>query len=265
MTSPPPRRRRTFWAGLAAVFALALLLRAPVAGLPLERDEGGYAYMGRQWLGGGLPYRDSFDLKPPGVFAVYAVLLRFLPPTPAALHWSAQVYTLGTLGLVALLGRRLFSPGAGLAAASFCAFLTVDRSVLGNAANTELFMLLPLTAGLLCTLAAAARTSLGLALAAGALAGAAVLFKQVAGANLAYFLLLLLLLAPRRRVLLGIVLLAGFALALAAAGGYFAAAGAWAEFYDCTLGYGFAYAAQTPLAEYPVNFWATFRPVFLSG
>ena len=64
--------RRDVWIGAIAVLALALALRAPVASLAFERDEGEYAYAAQRWIAGDVPYRDFFDQKPPGVFAFYA-------------------------------------------------------------------------------------------------------------------------------------------------------------------------------------------------
>jgi 4-amino-4-deoxy-L-arabinose transferase-like glycosyltransferase len=132
---------------LAVVFALALALRYPVAGMPLERDEGEYAYIGQRWLAGDVPYKESFDQKPPGAFLAYALFLRVLGPSPAAIHWGAQLYTLATLALLFFLGRKLFSARAGAVAAALCAFTTADACVLGSAANTETFLILPLVAG----------------------------------------------------------------------------------------------------------------------
>ena len=50
------------WAALAAVLALGAVLRFPIAGMPLERDEGGYAYIAQRWLQGETPYRHSFGI-----------------------------------------------------------------------------------------------------------------------------------------------------------------------------------------------------------
>lgn len=247
---------------LACVFLFALLVRLPVASMPLERDEGGYAYIGRQWFRGEVPYRHSFDVKPPGVFFVYGLLDRLLGSTPAALHWGAQLYTLATLVLVFFLGRRLVSPTAGFVSALFLALMTVDPSVLGNAANTELFMILPLTASFFCTLAGGDKGSWTLAFLAGLLAASAVLFKQVAVAGFA-FSFVVFLIAPRRWRL-ELALLGGFAVGMLAVLVYFFTVGAGQPFVDCTWLYGFTYAGQTPLSLYHVNFYANFRNIFLA-
>ena len=147
-------RNRRFIAGLCVVAAVALLIRWPVAEIPLERDEGEYAYIAQRWLQGDVPYRDAFDQKPPGVFVAYAVIETLIGTSPVALHWAPELYTLATLIVVALIGRRFLNDRAGLLAALFTAYMTVDNCVLGNAANTEMFMILPLAGGFLCTMLA---------------------------------------------------------------------------------------------------------------
>jgi hypothetical protein len=250
--SLPPSTWRCALAGLALAFTLALLLRWPLAAIPLERDEGEYAYIAEHWLLGEVPYRASFDQKPPAVFAAYAVILRWLGSSPAAIHWGAQIYSLGTLALIFLLGSRLFSPLSGLLAALFAAQLMTDPGMWANAANTELFMLLPLTGSFLAVLLAIERGSSGWALLAGVLAGAALLFKQVALFD-ALFFMLLLLRTPSCRGQRTAAMLLGCAMVLGCCFAYFCLAGAGREFYDCVIGYNLKYATALPLRDYPAS------------
>ena len=145
--------------GLSLVFAVALLLRMLVADIPLERDEGEYAYIAQRWLLGEVPYRDSFDQKPPAAFGVYALILSTLGSSPAAIHWGAQLWMLGTLALVVHLGRAWLSAPAAVAAGLLMVLLTVDHALVGNAANTEFLALLPLTAGMAAALRASEKQS----------------------------------------------------------------------------------------------------------
>ncbi len=248
--------------GLLAVLLLTCLLRLPVAAIPLERDEGEYAYIAWRWLAGELPYVASFDQKPPGIFVAYAAILAAGGRSPAALHWGAQLWTLGTLALVFALGRHLAGPLAGVSGALFCALLVSDPSLLGNAANTELFMLLPLVGAVLAALRARERDSIGAAALAGALSGVAVLFKQTALWN-AFFAGALAIgtAAPLRRDLQRGVAFAAAALVLVLVPvAAFAAAGALRPFWDCVIGHNLAYAESVPLALYPGAFWKTFGP-----
>jgi 4-amino-4-deoxy-L-arabinose transferase-like glycosyltransferase len=251
---------RTTVLGSAAVVAVAVALRWPIASIPLERDEGEYAYIPQRWLAREVPYRRAFDQKPPGVFAAYAVILTVFGTSPAAIHWGTQVYTLGTLGLIYLAGRRLFGPPAGYAAALLAAFMTADGCVLGNAANTELFMILPLTAGFLAAVEASDSAAAGWAATAGVCGAAAILFKQVALPDVALYGLLVLG-AARHRVRLLVVFALAATAVLAAVTWAFTAAGAGDEFLDCVLLHNLTYSNQVRWYDYPQAFFATFGSV----
>ena len=240
------------WIALAALFLLGLGLRAPIAGIFLERDEGEYAYVAQRWLKGEVPYRDSFDQKPPGVFAAYAAIERVSSGSPAAIHWGAQLYTLLTLCLVFLLGRRLFGEAAGFAAGALAAFMTADHSLLGNSANCETFMLLPLAAAFLAALLAKERDSWRWAMASGACAGLSLLFKQVALTDALFYLALLILARDLRRKRSIVTAFVGGAAAVwVPVAAYFAAKGAWGPFYDCVVGYNLSYAGGIPPIRLP--------------
>jgi hypothetical protein len=244
-------------ARLALIFALALALRHPIADIPLERDEGEYAYIAQRWLLGEVPYLTNFDQKPPGVFVAYAVIESCIGTSIAAIHWAAQVYTLGTLLLLYWLGKRWFSPTVALLAGLLGAFLTADRSVYANAANTEIFMILPMVGAMLAAQLAVDRHSLWLSLLSGVLGGLAILFKQVAVFDVAYCALFLAF-ASQRRLLSVAMLVIGVAAPLLPVVAYFKGTGAWTQFYDCVIGYNLHYSGSMPLGSYWTNFRLTF-------
>lgn len=257
-----PSRRR-FWLALLVVAAVALALRAPVADLPFERDEGEYAYIAWRWLAGDVPYRDAFDQKPPGIFAFYAAAFAAGGESPAAVRWAAQLWLLGALASVAALGLRLATPAAGVAAAVAGVALTSDPSWLGNAVNTEQIATLPLALGAwLAWTAGAARRSGARAALLGACAGLAILLKPVTAPILAFTLATALVRSRARgAALLGIA--TGGAASVGATLGWFAAHGALAALLDAVVWNNLDYAGATPLAEYPVYFAAQFRPTLL--
>ena len=110
------RRGQTFaaWLGVAALY---LWVRLPLLGVPLDRDEGAFALIGRGLLQGELPYRDLFDHKPPGVFAIYAFAVGLFPDTATGIHLFLMLWNLATLLLVASLAASLYGRAAGIAAA----------------------------------------------------------------------------------------------------------------------------------------------------
>lgn len=237
-------------AGLIGIFAVACLLRWPIAEIPLERDEGEYSYVAERWLAGEPPYQSAFDQKPPGVFAVYAVIFRTLGGSTPAIHWGTQVYTLATLAAIFLVGRRLFGPAAGLAASLLAAYMTLDRCVYGNAANTEVFMILPLTLAFLAALKATDQSSVIWAAASGMLGICAILFKQVALPNVALHAVMLLF-AGQHRPRIVTAYCAAAILVVGGVVGYFTFAGALNEFLDCVVLHNLAYVQQVPWHYYP--------------
>src|SRR5262245_10675214 len=54
---------------------LAAWLLLPSLFYPFGRDQGVFAYAGSVILRGGWPYRDVWDVKPPGIYYTYAAML----------------------------------------------------------------------------------------------------------------------------------------------------------------------------------------------
>src|SRR5262245_26244030 len=78
---------------VAIIIFLTAALRLPLLDIPLERDEGEYAYIGWRLGHQELPYRDWVDQKPPGVFWVYRAALS-LPLEPIrAIHLSGLLFS----------------------------------------------------------------------------------------------------------------------------------------------------------------------------
>ena len=266
---PAPRRRAKQLAGfgeasghallgISLVFAVALLLRMLVVDIPLERDEGEYAYIAQRWLAGEVPYRDSFNQHPPAVFVVYALILGALGSSPAAIHWGAQLWTLGTLALVVHLGRAWFSAPVAVAAGLLMVLLTVDHALVGNAANTELFALLPLAACMAAALRASENQGLRWSVVAGASGAAAVAFKHVAAPMVLVPLLLIAARARRRPVHLLAFFLGAIAVIVPIVV-YFVLTGAFDALWDALIRFNLSYAAHAPAASYQQVLWPQIR------
>jgi hypothetical protein len=58
---------------LGLVLGLTFVLGVPTLALPYGRDQSIFALVGQVIAGGGFPYRDAFDFKPPGIHLLYAV------------------------------------------------------------------------------------------------------------------------------------------------------------------------------------------------
>jgi hypothetical protein len=189
-----PRFSRGTVLALAAIVLVTAVLRAPLLKVPFERDEGEYAYIGWRLGHGELPYRDWVDQKPPGIFWIYRVALS-LPLEPiVAVHLMALLFSAGSACSLFFLARRFVSQFWAGAAALLFALLSAHPRVQGMAANTEIFMTLPLVLSQLAffkavdeitggTPALKPWRSIAWMTLAGILTGSAVCFKQVAGIN----------------------------------------------------------------------------------
>ena len=178
----------------AILLAISLLVivaavRAPLLSIPLERDEGEYAYIAWRLGHAELPYRDWVDQKPPAVFYTYRLALS-LPFEPVrAIHFVGLVFAAASTCALFFLGLRFMDRLWAWLGAALFALLSADPLVQGTAANTELFMLCPLIFSQIMFLAVVAKNhrNVSLMVLAGMLTGIACMFKQVAIVN--WFLL----------------------------------------------------------------------------
>lgn len=74
-----------WWALATIVFTLVVAIRIRLLGIPLERDEGEYAYAGQLILQGIPPYKLAYNTKFPGTYAAYAVIMSIFGQTAHAI------------------------------------------------------------------------------------------------------------------------------------------------------------------------------------
>jgi hypothetical protein len=168
-----------WWVLAATVFGLIVAIRIRMLGIPLERDEGEYAYSGQLMLQGIPPYKLAYNMKFPGTYAAYAVMMSVFGQTIAGVHLGLLLVNACTIALVFFLGRQLVNWIAGIAAAASYAVLSVSPSVLGFAAHATHFIMLPVL-GALLLLNQPNRQSLGRLFGSGLLLGIGLLMKQPA-------------------------------------------------------------------------------------
>ena len=105
------------WLALVAVAVLVAVARVRLLDVPLERDEGEYAYAGQLILRGIPPYQLVYNMKLPGAYAVYALFLALFGQTARGVHLGLLLVTLASITLLFLVARRLFGARAGVVAA----------------------------------------------------------------------------------------------------------------------------------------------------
>ena len=167
----------TWWFLFAFAVGSALFIRIRLLDLPLERDEGEYAYSGQLMLQGVAPYKLAYNMKFPGTYAAYAVLMAVFGQTTSGIHLGLLVVNAATVALVFAIAKQLLGTRAAIAAAASYALLSVSPAVLGFAGHATHFVVLPVLAALLLLLRANAPGQAAI-FAAGVLLGLGVLMKQ---------------------------------------------------------------------------------------
>jgi len=148
--------RGGWWRALAlvAMVALVVFVRLRLLQIPLERDEGEYAYSGQLMLDGIPPYQLAWNMKLPGTYAAYALIMALFGQTIGGIHFGFLLANLGALALLFFIARRLAgSWGAILACASY-ALLSLSPGVLGLAGHATHLVTLAALGGFLLLLRA---------------------------------------------------------------------------------------------------------------
>jgi hypothetical protein len=130
------------------------VVRVRLLDVPLERDEGEYAYAGQLILQGIPPYQLVYNMKLPGAYAVYALFLALFGQTAGAIRLGFLLVNAATIVLLFLLGRRLFGPFAGVITAAVYALLSMGMAILGLYAHSSHLVVLAALAGVLMLLRA---------------------------------------------------------------------------------------------------------------
>ena len=172
--------RVAWWTLAVIVFGVVLAIRIRLLGIPLERDEGEYAYAGQLMLQGIPPYKLAYNMKFPGTYAAYAAIMSIFGQTIFAIHLGLLLVNAITIALIFLLGRRLMNSTAGIAAATTYAVLSVSPSVLGLAAHATNFVMIAVLGGTLLLLNTTDRQAFRRLFASGLLFGIGALMKQPA-------------------------------------------------------------------------------------
>ena len=143
-TNPSRSLLARFWPWLMVLIVLLFVgyIRVRLLEMPLERDEGEYAYAGQLLLQGIPPYELAYNMKLPGTYFAYALGMAVFGQTTAGIHLTLLVANSLTIFFVFLLGRKLFGVTAGLAACASYAVMSVSPAVLGMEAHANHFVVL---------------------------------------------------------------------------------------------------------------------------
>ena len=141
-------RRHRAWIAVILTLLIVMTVRIRLRDIPIERDEGEYAYAGQLILEGVPPYVAAYNMKLPGTYAAYACIMAVFGQTPSGIRLGLLLVNAASIVLVFLIGRRLLDEMAGAVAAVVFALLSTSVSVFGLAAHATHFVTLFALAGL---------------------------------------------------------------------------------------------------------------------
>ena len=264
-----PELGRGFFALLLAVSAAAALAlwATSFRDVVLDRDEGVYATVAQAWAAGELPYRDVFDHKPPGVYAIYRAVFACFGESmvPVRIAFALLTALTGLAAALALRAARPLSSRTELAVVALTTvYLQASAATTGGTANAEVPMTLFVTVAAVAALRHRGEPAARWLAVLGIASGVAALMKPVCLAELALFAAFALTgrrrpPVARRELAAGLaVYAAGVLVPVLAAVAYFAARGGLAAAMEAIVSYNIAYAGASPVT-------ASVRLPYLAG
>jgi hypothetical protein len=257
-------RHWTWWCMVAAL-VLVVGVRLRLLDLPLERDEGEYAYAGQLLLQGVPPYQLAYNMKFPGTYAAYAVIMAVFGETPAGIHLGVLCVIALTAGMLFWLGRRLLDETAGLVTASAYVVMAASPGILGLEGHAAHFAALFATAGLCCFQLIRQPVRWPGAIAGGFLLGTAMLMIQDAVFFCLWGLIFVTVTGARRTKVVRagkLPLIAAYCLGAVLPFGLTCLvlwhAGVLPRFWFWTISYARQYVSIVPLTDAPTEFFTGF-------
>jgi len=148
---PKPGIVYRYWSEIAIVITILTIaiIRYRLLGVPLERDEGEYAYMGQLILQGIPPYAEAYNMKFPGIYFLYALILTLFGQTHTGIHLALLITNTATIFLIYLLGKHLFDNLTGTVAGISYGIISLCPWYHGLWSNSEHYVVFFAIAGIL--------------------------------------------------------------------------------------------------------------------
>jgi len=254
---------------LLIIIITVAVIRWHMLEIPLERDEGEYAYAAQLILQGLPPYEHLYSMKLPGVYAAYACIVAIFGQTHVGIHLGLLLVNVITIVLVFFVARRVADHMAGLTAAACFALLSLGQSVQGVWTHAENFVVLLTMGGVLLLLKGTEKDRSCLLFFSGLLMGTAFLMKQHGVAFIAFGGTFILADTPRchpvnvrRMIMQCAVYFMGAVIPYGLTCLILALAGVFDKFWFWTVEYAMIYTSQVDLGKAWVNFTRSVMPVF---
>ncbi len=92
---------------LLIVALLVVIVRLRLLAVPFDRDGGEYAYMGQLILQGHLPYEEAYNLKMPGNYFLYALIMLIFGQSHLAIHFGFLLMNIATAFFLLLFLKNI--------------------------------------------------------------------------------------------------------------------------------------------------------------
>lgn len=133
------------WFLIIFSFCLLFAFRYNSFNSPFERDEGEYAYSAWILRNGGTLYKDAFLQKPPMVVYTYLAAQTIFGDNVWAPRLTAYIFLVLTQVSIGLIALRLYGGVSAAISMTVFSILSNFPPLMPFAANTEIFMILPIS------------------------------------------------------------------------------------------------------------------------
>ncbi|HQI00994.1 MAG TPA: glycosyltransferase family 39 protein [Deltaproteobacteria bacterium] len=260
------------WISLTLIILFTVSIRIRLLQIPLERDEGEFAYMGQLMLQGIPPYLLAYNMKFPGIYALYALIMAAFGQTIIGIHLGLLVFNTAAIVLLFLLARRLFDDLTSVVSASVYALLSLSPTVCGTAAHATQFIVPFVLAATLLLLHALDKGKYWMIFASGFLYGLAFIIKQHAAFFVIFAVLYFITDSLRKnrmdwkRPLIGtFILISASVIPFIISCLLLYITGAFQKFWFWTITYAHQYVSLKPLSGVPREFIDHLYLVMYSG
>ena len=163
---------------VAITIVVLFFIRKNFVGIAFERDEGDYAMFGKWLLTGAKPYVDFYEMKPPGIFLIYALVVKIFGYEYTSLQMGFCYINSITLLFSYLFFKKFIGRSTALAVLPVYGFLLLNPNASGFTIQAEFLVLFFVVAGLYLLFIGHERNNYFLIITAGILLGFSVLIKQ---------------------------------------------------------------------------------------
>jgi hypothetical protein len=130
-----------YWILSIAILIIVGIIRTRLLTIPLERDEGEFAYIGKSILEGIPPYKEAYGLKLPGTYFIYSIIMLIFGKSTIGIHLGLLIFNGATSILIFLIGKKVFNSYTGLLSSITYAIISISQNVLGFAAHATHFVI----------------------------------------------------------------------------------------------------------------------------